>query len=138
MKPWFKIAAVFGAGFLLGGASFGLVIHHSFKRFNGPPNPDAILRMLSSKLNLTPEQKDKVAVLLKEETPKMEALHQESQDHFKSQRDSFNAKLRPILNQGQQKKLDEMIARWESRDHDKNWHPFGCGAMGLTPTVTGK
>ncbi len=139
MKPWIKIAAVFAAGFLLGGAASGLVIHHCFRHFGGaPPNSDMILKMLSSKLSLTPDQKDKVSALLKVEAPKMEALHKDSQDRFKAQRDSFNGKLRPLLNPDQLQKLDEMIAKWENRGHEKDCHPFGCGLMGLTPTVTGK
>lgn len=138
MKPWIKSAAIFAAGFLLGVAAFGLVVHHCFKRFGPPPNSEVILKMLSSKLSLTPDQKGKVSDLLKEQTPKMEALRQESQDRFKAQRDTFNAKLKLLLNPDQQKKLDEMTAKWESRDHAKNCSPFGCGPMGLTPTVTGK
>jgi hypothetical protein len=139
MKFWVKGAAIFAVGFLLGGATFGLVIHHCFGHMGGgPPNSDMILKMLSSKLSLTSDQKDKVSALLKIEGPKMEALHQESQARFKTQRDSFNAKLRLLLNADQQKKQDEMIAKWESRDHDKNCRPFGCGTLGLTPTVPGK
>ncbi len=139
MKPWVKSAAIFAAGFLLGIAAFGLVIHHCFGHMGGgPPNSDMILKMLSSKLSLTADQKEKVSALLKEEQPKMEALHQESQTRFKAQRDSFNTKLRLLLNPEQQKKQDEMIAKWESRDHGKDCRPFGCGLMGLTPTVTGK
>jgi len=139
MKPWIKMAAIFAAGFLLGGAASGLAIHHCFRHFGGgPPNSEAILKMLSSKLSLTAEQRDKVAALLKDHSPKMEALRNKTHDDFKAQREAFNLKLRPLLNPDQQKKLDEMTARWNKRESGKNCYPFGCGTAGQTPTVTGK
>ncbi len=135
MKPWIKITAIFAAGFLLGGAVTGLCIHHCFRHFGGhPPSSEFILKMLSHKLKLSPEQKDKVADLLKVEAPKMEALHKKSQDQFKAQRDAFNAKLKPLLNPDQQKKLEEMNARWEHRDEGKKCRFFHCAGMGPTPT----
>ena len=141
MKPSIKTTAVFVIGFLLGGAATAFGIHHCFmKCMDRGGKSDFILRHLTSKLKLDAGQKEKVAALLKEQEPKMEALHQETGAKFKALRDSFNTKLKPILNADQQKKLDEMAAKWDSRTNGKSCRPFGCGGpkMGMTPAVTGK
>jgi hypothetical protein len=139
MKPWVKITAIFIAGILLGAAATGLTIHHCFRHFGGPPpNADAILKMLSSRLNLTAEQKDKVALLIKEQVPKMEALRQKTQASFKAQRDAFHAKLKPLLDPQQQVKLEAMAAKWDHRDNGKNCRLFHCAGKDPTPAVSGK
>jgi hypothetical protein len=141
MKPSIKTTAVFVIGFLLGGAATAFGIHHCFMKCQGKGSKsEFILRHLTSKLKLDAGQKDKVALLLKEQEPKMETLHQETATKFKALRNSFNTKLKPILNTDQQKKLDEMTAKWDSRADRKNCRPYGCGGpkMGMTPAATAK
>ncbi len=127
MKPWMKTALTFLIGFLLGVAATGLVIHHFF----GPHHPpgvadvDRILRRLSSRYDLTADQKEKVAALLKQELPKTEALRKEGEVKFKALRDSFNIQLRALLSPDQQKKLDDMLAKWEQKQKERPRF-FGC------------
>lgn len=127
MNTWIKTTAVFAAGFLLGGAATGIGIRHCFQRFHPREvKTDFILNRLSKELDLTAEQKGKVDLLLKAQSPKMDALRKQTQDLFMAQRDAFNAKLRPILSEDQKKKLEAMNARWDGRMEGKGCLPFGC------------
>ena len=81
-------------------------------------NPDRILDRLSSQLALTPGQRDKVSTLLKKEAPKMETLRKSMEEKSHKLWVRFEADLRPILNEEQRKKLDQMEKRW--REH-KGW-----------------
>lgn len=141
MKPWIKTAAVFLLGFLVGIAAAGVTVRQCF--LHGPSNdPRVVLQRLSSKLNLTEDQKPKVEALIKQEMPKGEALRQETRDKFKALKNSFDAQLRPLLSPDQQKKLDRMNARWQKGRN--GGHFFGCsgpGPGGAPPpasAVTGK
>src|ERR1039458_5880086 len=117
MKPWIKISLTLLIGFLLGVTATGLAIHHYFHPHHPPGIQDAdrILKRLSSRYDLTEDQKAKVEALLKQELPKTEALRNEGDAKFKSLRDSFDSQLRALFNLDQQKKLDEMVAKWEQR-----------------------
>jgi hypothetical protein len=117
MKPWIKTAFTLLIGFLLGVTATGLVIHQYFRPHHpaGLQDADRILKRLSSRLDLNPGQKEKVALLLQQELPKSGALRKESDVKFKALRDSFNTQLRAILDAGQQKKLDDMVAKWEQK-----------------------
>jgi len=133
MRPGIKLALIFALGFLLGMAATGLLIHHCFNRScSNTGKADLILKRLSSKLDLTAGQKEQVALLLKEELPKADALHQETRGKFKALADSFNTRLKPLLSGDQQKKLDEMTARWNERGQSRGSF-FGCGGTSPFP-----
>jgi hypothetical protein len=133
MQSKFNMTLVFAVGFLLGLAAAGLAIHHCFNRTcSNSSDADYLLKRLSSKLDLTAEQKTRVAALLKEEMPKAEALHQETRVKFKALADSFNSRLKPLLSGAQQQKLDAMAARWNERGQ-KRGRFFGCGDNGPFP-----
>ena len=131
-----KLASIFTVGFLLGGAATGWAIHHCFKRsWSNMNNADYLLGRLSSKLSLTAGQKDKVAALLKEEMPKRDALRKETREKFTALAESFNTRLKPILNPDQQRTWDGMCARWKGCSGGKN-PLLGCGgpaSMGSSP-----
>ncbi len=133
MQSKFKMAFLFAVGFMLGIAAAGLAIHHCFNRSCSHLNDaDFLLKRLSSKLDLTAEQKTQVGALLKEEMPKAEALHQETREKFKALADSFNTRLKPLLSGVQQQKLDVMTARWNEHNQKRGGF-FGCGGNGLFP-----
>ncbi len=127
MKSWIKTSLTLLIGFLLGVTATGIVIHHFF----GPHHPpgivdaDRILKRLVSRYDLTEDQKGKVSVLLKQELPKTDALRKEGDEKFKALRDSFNSQLRALLTPDQQKKLDDMVAKWEQKQKERS-HFFGC------------
>ena len=114
MRPWLKFTSVFCLGLLTGIAGTGIALRNCMT----PPSanrPDEVLNRLSSKLDLSQDQKVKVADLLKKEMQKGEALHKETHLKFKTLRDSFDNQLKPYLNPEQQKRLDLMAAQWEGR-----------------------
>ncbi len=138
MNIWLKWALLFIIGFLLGMSVAGWGIHHCFEKSRmNMGNADYILNRLSSKLDLTDDQKGKVAALLKEQLPKAEVLHKETQDKFKSLRDSFNTSLRPLLTPEQQRKLDALTARLNAKESERGFF-FGCGGITGCGPLTGR
>lgn len=117
MKPWIKTVCVFFIGLLMGVAATCLVFRLCFHPHHPPGAADAgrILKHLDSKLGLTADQKEKVSLLLNQELPKADNLRMEGDKKFKALRTSFHAQLRALLDPDQQKKLDEMQAKWENR-----------------------
>lgn len=138
MQPWMKTTALLLIGALLGVAVTSLAFYH-FCRPHHPPgagDTERILSNLSSKLALTADQKDKVAVLLKEELPKTDALRADTDQKFKTLRESFHAKLLPLLNADQQKKFNDMVAQRQKHDAMMD-HSFGCSGP-ASQAVSGK
>ena len=80
-----------------------------------------LLARFSSKLNLNPEQKTKVATILEAKRQKIEALRAEFQPKFKEIRNSTMAEIRPLLTPDQQQRFNVMNAKWEERAKRCNW-----------------
>lgn len=139
MKPWLKSTITLLVGFLLGAAATGLVLHQIFPPHHPPGAADAdrVLKRLDSKLGFTADQKEKVALLLKQELPKADVLRKEGDEKFQALRNSFNSQLRLLLTPDQQKKYDDMVAQWEQRRR-KQQMIFGCGAPVSVEPVTGR
>jgi|SRR5579859_3035731 len=138
MNSRLKFAVVFICGFLLGGAAVGYYIHHCFKRtWVNCGNYDHFLGFLGNKLDLTAEQKDKIAAIFKDETPKLDSIHKATQGQVRALMEDVTARIRLVLNPEQQKKLDEMKARWAK--HDVNgWKLPNFGSypsQGNSPSV---
>jgi hypothetical protein len=122
VNSWWKYLAVFLTGLLLGGAVVGFGLHYYMeRRENDRGNTERILNRLSSQLNLTEGQKNRVAALLKVEAPKMEALRKDMEKKSHALWMSFDGDLRPLLDADQRNKLDDMEARWREQ------HKFGRG-----------
>ena len=107
----FAIALVIG--FALGRWQFQSCAQKRWDRHQN--KQEWILKKLSSKLNLSTEQRSKVQAILEETRPQMIALREEMFPKFDAIRKSVNQKIRPILNPDQQGKFDQMEARWEER-----------------------
>jgi hypothetical protein len=108
---------LFGAGVATGVFVHGVITIRHFQEVRvSMRNPDSVLGSLSHRLDLAPEQQQKVLLLLKAQMPKSEALRNEQREKFKALRASFDAQLRPLLNPDQQKKLDLMVADWEKKE----------------------
>ena len=124
MRPWIKPAALFLSGALIGSAVTTWGIHCSFENMRHHSGDSGyLLDRLTHNLDLTPDQKEKAAVLVKESIPKMDALRDGLRVQTKAVWDSFDAKLRTILTEDQKKKLDEMERRW--RAHQDHGPGFG-------------
>jgi hypothetical protein len=102
-------------------------------RMRNHMDPARRVEMLTTQLNLTPEQKTKVLGIVKADRAKMEGVRDDSsvapQDRRAKMMDirkASNDQIRALLDSNQQKKFDEMQARQEQemRGH----HPGGEGA----------
>lgn len=140
MKPWLKTTFIILISFLAGVATTGLAFRFCFRPHHPPgaADTDRILKHLDSKLGFTAEQKEKVALLLKQELPKADALRQEGDQKFKALRESFHSQLRALLNADQAKKYDEMVVQADQRMR-KQAQFFGCGPAPVSmEPVTGR
>ena len=91
----------------------GFGLHYYMEhRVNDSGNPEHILNRLSSQLNLTEGQKNRVAGLLKVNAPKMEFLRKDMEKKSHVLWMTFDTDLRPLLDADQRKRLDDMEARW--------------------------
>jgi len=113
MRPWIQYAALFSFGFLSGVAAMGLAFHHSTPKPSAK-HPDEVLERLSDKLDLTHDQRARVAEVIARELPKGQTLHRETKMKFKALRISFDDQLRPLLNEDQRARLAEMESQWEN------------------------
>jgi len=119
LSPLLKSLTLFLTGLLLGGAAVGFGIDlYMQHRVTQSANTDHILDRLSVQLNLTEGQKNRVATLLKTEAPKMQALRNELEKKSHTLWTAFDADLRPLLDEGQRIKLDNMEAKWRGQ---KGW-----------------
>src|SRR5690349_11828017 len=118
MKPWLKNSILILIGFLVGVAATGAAFRLCFHPHHPPGAADAdrVLKRLDSKLGFTPDQREKVAQLLKQELPKADALRKEGDAKFQALRDAFRSQLRPLLSPDQLKKFNEMAAKWDQHD----------------------
>ncbi len=98
--------------------------HHKF-------DPKAALDKMSKKLNLTAEQKEKIRPVLYDKAKALKDLHNEYWDKKMKLGDDTHAKVREYLNPDQQKKYDEMIAKWKAEckkyreEYEKNYEGSG-------------
>jgi hypothetical protein len=83
-------------------------------------DPKEALDKMSKKLNLTAEQKEKIWPLLSEKAKAWKDLHNEYWDKKMKLGDDYHAKVREYLNPDQQKKYDEMAAKW--KEECKKYH----------------
>jgi hypothetical protein len=119
VPAWLKSLTIFITGLLLGGSAVGFGLHAYMKhRVTQSGNADHILDRLSTQLNLSEAQKSRVSALLKVEAPKMADLRTDMEKKSHALWMAFDADLRPLLEEDQRKKLDEMEIQWRSQ---KGW-----------------
>lgn len=138
MAPWLKTTLTFLTGLLLGAAVTGLTFHFCFPPHHPPGIADAdrILKHLDSKLKFTPDQREKVSTLLKQELPKADNLRQDTDAKFHALWLNFRSQLRPLLNSEQLQKYNEMVAKWDKHETEER---AGTGAAPVsTEAVTGR
>jgi Spy/CpxP family protein refolding chaperone len=71
------------------------------------------LEEMSSSLNLTDTQKEKVQPILDQAKPQLQTIHQEAMTKAKAVMDASVAQIRPLLIPEQQSKLDAIIKAHE-------------------------
>jgi len=100
-------------GFALGAAvtlGYGRMPHR-----HGRPSTDVLLQKFNRQLGLSPEQQKSIRATLDESGARLAALHDETEAKLKEIRMADRAEIRKVLDQDQQKRFDEMAARWDAR-----------------------
>lgn len=143
MNNTFKNAIIFVIGVLIGCAGTGIYIHHCFSRaWVNSGDHRHVVEVLDHELNLSPEQKAQVSKIFDEAAPSMETLRVETNAKLKAVRDNTSAKIRSILTADQQKKYDQLKAKWDAKmdSNNKGWHipglPPGPSSHGCGPTCS--
>jgi hypothetical protein len=138
MNKAIKIIIVFTVGVLLGVAGTGLYIHHCFTRsWINSGNHKHAVDMLASKLNLTDDEKTKIAKVFDDNTPAVEAVRLETNAKLQTIRDNTSTQIRLLLTGDQQQKYDALRIELEKKRiaNDKGWNipglppPGGPGTM---------
>lgn len=81
---------------------------------HGGEGHGGMLEHLTKALNLSDDQKAKVAAILEQEKPQFEALRQEHQAKMKALIDDASSKITPLLNADQQTKFAALVQQRES------------------------
>jgi Spy/CpxP family protein refolding chaperone len=106
----------FVIGLLLGALIALAIQNHLLHRF-GPgakPDPAKAVERLSHKLNLSPDQKDKIKPVIEDTFKRMDALREQMRPQFKSIREEARQSIRAVLDPDQQAKFDKIC-----EEHDK-------------------
>ena len=131
MKPAWNhvvVALALGGcvGFFVAHSCAPGTFHH---RWGGGRFQQRLLNRFSSKLQLTPEQRSRVAAILEAKRQKMEALRAEIRPRFEELRASTSDEIRRLLTPEQQQRFDVMETEWQTqrkRFHDRWAEPGGA------------
>jgi len=101
-------------GFLVGAALArwaGVGGHH----LNPAARERRMFERVSSRLELTPGQRQRLQAVLDEHRRKIEALREEFKPRFEAIHQSMRGDIRQMLDAKQQARFDEMQKEWEAR-----------------------
>ena len=105
--------------FLLGAAVTALGTHACpfYRRpwERGKHFQERMLERFDAKLHLTPDQKERLALILEQKRGKIDALRSEVRPKFEEIRKTTRVEIRQILTPEQKTKFDAMSAEWEAR-----------------------
>jgi Spy/CpxP family protein refolding chaperone len=120
---WSQVVISFLLGCIVTAAVF-----HSRQRFWNPDPKGRYERMLerfSRELNLSDEQKPRVAAVFEEKRKKIEAIRTEVGPRFEEVRRNASEEIRRILTPEQQVKFEEMERK--HAEMRSRWHEHGYG-----------
>jgi Spy/CpxP family protein refolding chaperone len=114
--PWTHVIVALALGFFLGTNYAEWSGHEMFRRHcAGGDMKTFMLNRLNKKLHLSPDQKNQVAAVLEKNHPAMTALHEQFRPKFQALREATRTEIRQLLTPSQQKKFDELSAKWDKR-----------------------
>ena len=135
----FKLATgiilIFALGVLTGVLGSGMYFKQRVENFReaGPPaRKEMLMKRLTRRLELTPPQQEKVAVIFEEMREQLFSLRTKHRPELERIREEGHARIKAILLPEQQKQFDEMMARLKERRHRKAG-PFGDHKPGGGP-----
>jgi len=112
MRPdWKQIVPALLLGCLLG-LWTGAFLGH---RRHLPPSPDKMLSRFSKELRLEAGQREALRAVMESYRGRFDSLHAEAEARLSELRQAMNGEIAKQLDAGQQKKFQEMQARWETR-----------------------
>lgn len=114
-KHWIAFTLVLVGGFVLGSAFGVFVLGHRLPWGPDKAGHEHLVRKFSRKLDLTSEQRDRVAAILEAKRARLESLRSESGPRFEEIRISARNEIRSVLTPDQQLRFDRMVSKWEER-----------------------
>ena len=115
-KKWVLVAVALAIGFCLGTSLGEWKAHEMFHcRWGKGDMKSFMLNRLNKKLGLSADQKRQVEAILDRKHPEMLALQAEFQPKFQALRQATQKEIHVLLTPKQQKKFDELNAKWEAR-----------------------
>lgn len=110
-----QISAAFLIGLIVGGVAVGPVRREFRERWEKRSPQERMLARLSSKLQLSSEQKTKLAAIFQAKKIKIDALMAEGRPKFEAIRNETREEIRAILNSDQIEKFNKLDAEMEAR-----------------------
>jgi len=123
MKKW-KVIVGIALVFLLGACSGALVTHRIYKKaieqFTGGPSSarNAIVKMLTRRLDLTPGQQSEVDDAIREAQKEFQSIRKEVQPRVEEVLDRTAERVRKQLDVPQREKFDQIVEKHRSRWSD--------------------
>jgi Spy/CpxP family protein refolding chaperone len=111
---WRQILISALVGFALGAVSVAWYLEYR-DTGGGEDHYSRMQERFSSRLDLTPEQKQQIGAILEDMRQKVSALRTEIRPRFEEIRRAVREEIRSLLTPEQQKKFDAMQSEWESR-----------------------
>lgn len=131
------IVLIFALGVLTGVLGYGMYFKQRIEHFReaGPQTrKELLMKRLTRRLELTPQQQEKVAVIFEEMREQLFSLRKKHKPDLERIREQGHARIKAILTPEQQVQFDEMMARLKKR-HRKA-PPFGSHEPGRRPGPT--
>lgn len=122
--PVRDIIIAFIIGILVGGFA---VERYVESRFPMPMHGKRgqLIEKFAGELSLTPEQKEKVRIILESTREKFESLHKESYPRFEQIQASSKVEIAQILTPDQLVRFEKMEKRWQERRKKGRFGPPG-------------
>lgn len=113
---WKQVLISFLLGLLVGmGTLWCARRYHFHKMMHGEDRYAHMLDRFSKKLKLTPDQKEKVKVILEAKRQKIKALRAQVGPKFEEIKNSTEAEIQKLLTPEQQEKFESFKKKWEGR-----------------------
>jgi Spy/CpxP family protein refolding chaperone len=115
-KTIWKYVGIFALGITIGLAlgAWGMRYQYA-KHFKGVPKAERIVDRLVRDLDLTPDQRQRIGVLIEQNRERMDAIRTESRPRVEALRKEGEDAIRDVLTPEQAARFDALKARWEKQ-----------------------
>ena len=139
LKPWLVLAVIFVAGGLSGSALTMVLASHSHRPPGQGKIEKLIMMRMTSELNLTPDQQDKIRPIVGEAAKEFQEVHHDEIRRILEIIKVTNDQITPMLSTDQKAQLDKLQAEGDNvylgRPH--GWGPPGEHFRGGEPNDGG-